>query len=373
MQQQDILPIGGIPFADLYDIAHTSAIYTDQTTACIPCEGDVNFVLRQYKPLPSCTFNFTPHNVSDEGGPVPPTRLWTGVASSGNGQYLAAISALTEIPFWAPYVTQVFVSNDYGVTWINPLNRVLIPWTSITMNTINTAGKYMAVCRTGEIYVSSNYGLNWSLLGGAPNYPWTSISYASDGSYLVAGATTNSNIWFSTDHGANWTPLPGIDTLQNWSDIAIVPFFGTFKGVGIADTSILLFNAGGVTLITSGLGTHTWRAVACDSQRLFIFVVSSTGQIIIKSTDSGVTWQDCTPAPSLNWSDISVSSDGTKIFACAEGGQLYKSTDEGATWIALDSSRQWTGVTSSSDGEKLAAVDYGTLPNGGYIYTGACT
>ena len=52
MQQQDILPIGGIPFADLYDIAHTSAIYTDQTTACIPCEGNVNFVLRQYKPIP---------------------------------------------------------------------------------------------------------------------------------------------------------------------------------------------------------------------------------------------------------------------------------------------------------------------------------
>ena len=376
MQDQNILPIGGIPFADLYDIAHTSAIYTDQTTACIPCEGDVNFVLRQYKPIssdpiipPDPPSNFIQRSVP---GP-PPTRLWTGVASSGDGVYLAAIAGL-----------EVFISSDSGLNWTNtsPVGSG-DPWTSITMN---STGQYMGLCRNSGVYFSINYGATWAAAEGSAagspvplSFPWKSISYSSDGIIAAVGGT-NSEIWISnSSNGAVWFSLstsfgpPNAPVIRNWSGVACGSFGGGYpRGVGIEGTHIWVFDSS--TLVQkSYTGSFTWRAVACNNDRSVIFVVSSTDKIILKSINSGVTWTTATPAPSLNWSGISVSPDGTKIFACAEGGQLYKSTDTGATWIALDSSRQWKGVASSSDGAKLAAADYGTLPNGGYIYTGAFT
>ena len=58
------------------------------------------------------------------------------------------------------------------------------------------------------------------------------------------------------------------------------------------------------------------------------------------------------------------SSNGTKLAATVLGGQIYISTDSGATWTARESNRNWYGVASSSDGTKLVAGD-----SGGQIYT----
>jgi len=46
------------------------------------------------------------------------------------------------------------------------------------------------------------------------------------------------------------------------------------------------------------------------------------------------------------------------------GGQLYISTDTGATWTARESNRGWYSVASSADGTKLAAA-----ADGGQLYT----
>jgi hypothetical protein len=67
---------------------------------------------------------------------------------------------------------------------------------------------------------------------------------------------------------------------------------------------------------------------------------------------------------SRNWFGIASSSDGTKLAAVVTGGQIYTSTDSGVTWMARDSNRNWFGIASSSDGTKLAAT-----VNGGQIYT----
>ena len=45
-------------------------------------------------------------------------------------------------------------------------------------------------------------------------------------------------------------------------------------------------------------------------------------------------------------------------------GQIYTSIDSGVTWTVRDSIRQWWSIASSSDGAKLVAV-----VQGGQIYT----
>ena len=59
-----------------------------------------------------------------------------------------------------------------------------------------------------------------------------------------------------------------------------------------------------------------------------------------------------------NWIAITMSADGTKLAAAAQGSTLFVSSDSGVTWEATQSIRSWAGIASSSDGTKLAAVAY---------------
>ena len=52
----------------------------------------------------------------------------------------------------------------------------------------------------------------------------------------------------------------------------------------------------------------------------------------------------------------SSSDDFTKLAAAANNGNIYTSTDLGATWVSRASTQYWWGITSSADGTKLAAV-----------------
>jgi cysteine-rich repeat protein len=106
---------------------------------------------------------------------------------------------------------------------------------------------------------------------------------------------------------------------------------------------------------------RSWQSITSSSDGTKLAAVGNWGQIYT-STDSGVSW---TPRESYRrWQSITSSSDGKMLAAVVEGGQIYTSTDSGVTWTARESNRNWGSITSSSDGTKLAAVEHG-----GQIYT----
>jgi hypothetical protein len=78
-------------------------------------------------------------------------------------------------------------------------------------------------------------------------------------------------------------------------------------------------------------------------------------------------WDLAKAAGSRSWISITSSSDGTKLAAVVFFGDIYTSTDGGATWTdqTAAGSRRWWPITSSSDGTTLAAVADG----GGDIWT----
>jgi hypothetical protein len=45
------IPVGGIPYSDMYDIAHVSGKYADQIVPCLPCfnGGNSAWVLENYQ------------------------------------------------------------------------------------------------------------------------------------------------------------------------------------------------------------------------------------------------------------------------------------------------------------------------------------
>ena len=83
-----------------------------------------------------------------------------------------------------------------------------------------------------------------------------------------------------------------------------------------------------------------------------------------------------TNAPIKDWFGVASSADGNKLVAVAFGSapgftnSIYISTDVGVTWTVSDApATAWEWVASSADGNKLAAVANSNFSGTGKIYT----
>ena len=118
------------------------------------------------------------------------------------------------------------------------------------------------------------------------------------------------------------------------------------------------------TVSVNVLADIVWRDLASSADGVKLVSVStlSSGQIFT-SSDSGMTWT--IRENSRYWFGITSSTDGNNLAAIVNGGgQIYTSTDSGVTWTPRENNRNWYGIASSADGTKLAAV-----VNNGNIYT----
>ncbi len=99
----------------------------------------------------------------------------------------------------------------------------------------------------------------------------------------------------------------------------------------------------------TGAGTGGW------------LIAQNAGQSVVTKNlvdpSIGVTWTGRITNPGSGWFGLASSADGSKLVAVVQGGNIYTSTDAGATWNPRDSVRAWVGVASSADGTKLVAAD----------------
>jgi photosystem II stability/assembly factor-like uncharacterized protein len=107
--------------------------------------------------------------------------------------------------------------------------------------------------------------------------------------------------------------------------------------------------------------TKTASAIALTVLSLFLFCIPHPAYA------TTYTWTDQTLSGSRIWASITSSSDGTKLAAVVQNGDIYTSTDSGVHWTdrTAAGSRLWLSIASSADGTKLAAVD----ASPGNIYT----
>ncbi len=116
-----------------------------------------------------------------------------------------------------------------------------------------------------------------------------------------------------------------------------------------------LLSTVGVQWTTNG-SALSWKAVAASSGgNKLVAATSGGGGQIYTSTNYGATW---TPRTVLgNISSVASSGDGTKLVATVNGNFIYTSTDSGVSWTQRASSgaRSWTSVASSLDGTRLVA------------------
>jgi hypothetical protein len=109
---------------------------------------------------------------------------------------------------------------------------------------------------------------------------------------------------------------------------------------------------GNIGVMWTNRASAKWTGIASSADGSKLVATSSNGQIY-NSTNFGATWtaRDSTRA----WNSVACSSDGTIFVASVSGGQLYTSTDYGTTWTPRSSSLSWLSVAASANGNVLAA------------------
>lgn len=101
--------------------------------------------------------------------------------------------------------------------------------------------------------------------------------------------------------------------------------------------------------------TDSWSGLASSADATRLVAVSASGELYT-SSDSGATW--VLRLTGQTWSGVASSSDGLALVASTNGGAIFRSTDGGATWSDDGSSRAWSAVASSADGSRLVATTY---------------
>lgn len=216
----------------------------------------------------------------------------------------------------------------------------------------------------------------WTLRSGT-GAVWRTMATSYDGATFIAGAgqfNSNGSLFLSTNSGVSWSAIAAVGS-HKWYGTA-VSADGTKMAASSYAGDIYTSTDGGVNWTDrTAAGTRNWLSVAISSDGQKIAAVdnagapgagSSTPGDIYTSTDNGATWTDQTAAGTRNWMSIASSTDGTHLAACVNGGDIYTSTDSGATWTDQtgSGSRSWTKIASSADGSKLVAS-----VSGGQVYT----
>ena len=158
-------------------------------------------------------------------------RGWQAVASSADGQRLAAVE----------YGGRIYTSTDAGETWTARDSDRL--WYTIASSADGL--HLVAGVPGGQLYTSADGGLNWTAR--ESNRLWFSVAMSADGERMVA-AEYGGQVYTSTDRGVNWTPR---ETNRAWASL-------TASSDGLRLVGLVF----GGQIHTSGDGGITWSARA---------------------------------------------------------------------------------------------------------------
>ena len=332
--------------------------------------------------MPTCNFAeiWTPSTSSS-------IESWRSAEYSGDGSKIVA----------AADNGYIYVSNDNGSTWLQCSSAGKKQWRSVAVS--YDGQKIIAVAylfRYGEYIARSIDGGNtWTTqkISGV-YYPgggttlrvdkvsWYDVCMSDDGSKIIAstaeyGMAIDHGVYTSSNGGSTWTQVDipgvyspkfyGISCSSDGTKVALVSgdiAYTTASGNGYIYTSI---NGGSSWTKRTAAGKRKWNDISVSSDGSILWACVTDGYLY-KSTDSGVSWTEVTDLNSRAWNSIKISPDGTKIIASVSGGYIYSSTDSGTTWSSNTTTGDWISLGMTSDSTKLVAAYRSS-----YIHQSDCT
>lgn len=291
---------------------------------------------------------------------------WNSLAMDDDGSVIVVAGQGGAIPS---------VSTDYGMTWVprKPTGSYT-PFTAGDLcATTNSDGTFMAISNPwpnasqggrGRIWTSTDLGVSWTErrpTGTNVSANWKGISCSRDGLTVlvwcdtVGGSYVGKKIYVSIDGGVTWndrTPPPPIwwylnDPLRSAcssNGSAMMIWNDSGGRVYRSDDQGLSWNY--LTLVAATTGS--WSG-AMSADGVVCYAFDRTGKKFYKSTNSAVGWSEVacpyTGVTNAVWGGLSCSGDGSIVTLAgfAGAGLIYKSTDQGITWIAQTGSGKRTG------------------------------
>jgi photosystem II stability/assembly factor-like uncharacterized protein len=236
---------------------------------------------------------------------------------------------------------------------------------------------------------SSNTGLWYSTNGGQS---WTQSSTNTTGSFnsvatgggtkAIAGSNRNTGLWYSVNGGQSWTQS-STNTTGNFFSVAISTD-GT-KAIAVSINTGLWYSVNGGQTWTQSSTNTTGEfysiAISADGTKAIAGSASDTG--LWYSTNGGQSWTKSSTNTTGNFYSIAISADGTKAIAGSFSGNntgLWYSTNGGQTWTqaSTNTTGDFYSVAINTDGTKAIAGSYSNTglwysANGGQTWTQAST
>lgn len=230
---------------------------------------------------------------------------------------------------------------------------------AVSGNTLYAAGG-------NELYFSINKGTTWTRLL-ALNLGDYIKAIALHGSDIYVGGSANSvgAVLRSGDFGQTWVNVTPAGITEDVRAILItgndiyIGIRSPIQPQGIFKSSLTSLSSSSWSLFNTGLGNTSVMSLAASGPNV---LAGTEGGGVWVSPASGANWVNAFVGTSLPQSNtiVNMSVNSSTVFACAHQSapNLFKSTDSGATWSAVNSpvfSAGWL---------------YGVFLNGSDVYAG---
>ena len=298
---------------------------------------------------------------------------WEGV----NSNYLTALPHNLDLINGLGTATDKLIYTDshtsYGgtLTWTErqPAGASDKNWRSVDSD--SDGSNLIASASSGRIYISTDFGVNWSETrpNGDSSFAWRSVASDADGSHLIAGVE-GGRLYTSSDGGVNWTERrPAGAANKNWYAVASDDD-GSNLIAAIYNGRLYTSSDFGVSWSErqpAGAQDNFWSCVASDSDgsNLIVGIGNIPAGALYTSVDSGVNWTVRQPTGvAALWVSVDSDSDGSNLIAGAQNGRIAISDDGGATWTlkGAGGGDNWAGMASDADGSHLLVCS--VLPTG---------
>jgi photosystem II stability/assembly factor-like uncharacterized protein len=219
--------------------------------------------------------------------------------------------------FTSQLVSTISVSLDGGETWqASDKGYLARAARAVNVDPTDSSRVYAGSFQAAGLYKSLDGGATWQrrLFGSASVYVWVPTVDPIEPNIVYAG-TSGDGMWKSLDYGDSWTKLVG--------------------------------PAGTVQGITVDPGNN-------------LRVFAATPQGIFKSENGGGTWTNGLPGAA--WSITFVAADSDVVYATSKMSGVYKSTDRGMTWVAINN-----GITNLTMGRSAPVLVHPENPD--ILYT----
>ena len=314
---------------------------------------------------------------------APSNNNWFRLATSLNGQYLAALEGCVGT---SCTTNQIYLSADLGKTWILS-NANEKPYSALASNgsgSLIAATIYDSTIELGTLIVgpsaeptnpptasptsptqtptaaptaTTNYWVPLTTV--PPNVDWTAIFSSSNGNLLI-GTSIPGDIWVSSNFGETWQ---AVSQLQNGWRIA-----------GSATGDLLIAAVWEGTLYSStnqgyswsniyGVPSNgMWMSVACSSSTGQYCLAAGYGnQLFYASANYGqdFSWSQQDVPLGMNWTSVAITANGEVGYAAPEYGPLYSFF---AGWYTSGNSPSmfWTAIACDTTGTYVVATTRGS-------------